>query len=165
MMPLRLRRSRAGIVILTAFFAIVTLGLVYLGRPTTITAVDGREIELQGWSFGLFVRVALALLLVVYCVKRLLSSRYIVEIDERGILDGAIKRPRIPWAKIVDLECETVGDAGSLVLTLNEPGRPKVEVDLDGVDAPRQTVFSSAQSYWTAARNAAKATEDGDRAA
>lgn len=144
-----------GIILLTVAFSVAVGTMVYAARPVTIIAASGRHIETGGWSIGLFVRVAIGLLLVAYCVKRVASSRYVVEIDERGILDGATRRPRISWQSIADLSCEMVGDAGVLVLVLEGPRRDEVRVDLDGINAPLQTVFSSAQDYWQSCRKSA----------
>ena len=107
----------------------------------------------------MFVRAAFSLLVVAYCVKRLASSRYIIEIDERGIFDGATGLPRVPWSRMTDLTCEANGNLGALLVRLDGAERREVRVYLDGVDVPLQTIFRSALAYWEAGRNAPKEAE------
>lgn len=161
MMPLRLKRSRAGIILLTVCFSFGAGLMVYVGRPVTLIASGGGPVEMGGWSAGLFVRVGVALLLAAYCAKRIADGRHVVEIDEHGILDRAARPSRIAWSEIAELSCEAVGDAGALVLALRGPEPKTVRVNLDGIDAPLQTVFSSAQEYWQSSRERGGGAEPG----
>jgi len=139
--PLALKRSRIPLVLLTLLFVLLVAGLSLMGRPPVL-------------------RIGIAVLLVFYCIKRLRSGRYLIEIDERGILDGSVMPTRIGWHEITDIDLEVAHDTGALLLKLSSASSP-VRIDLDGTEAPLQTVFSSAQAFWHAARQAPKAASQG----
>ena len=107
MLPLMVRRSTAGIIVLTLFMVIAVGFLVTAGR----------------WDPGMAIRAVIALGLLVYCVKRVLASRHVIEIDDEGILDSATRKTRIPWNAIADITCETRRNGGTLVVTLKGPAR------------------------------------------
>lgn len=91
-----------------------------------------------------------ALALFAYFVWRVRSSGHVVEIDERGVYDGALGRPRIAWSEVVDVGIEGSDAAGRLTLRLAGPPAEDVRVALDGVQVPLATVCSSAIAFWHA---------------
>jgi hypothetical protein len=146
--PLALKRSKVGIILVTLILVSANAFLLYEHR----------------WSP---VRTVIAAGCLIYCIKRVTSSRYLIEIDERGILDGAARPLRIPWTSITDLGCESTGDGGALLVSLREQPE-ELRIELDGVQAPIQTVMRSATAYWQAAKDAklardkARADEDAE---
>lgn len=95
----------------------------------------------------------IALALFGYCVWRLSSSRYALEIDERGVYDGALGRPRVAWSSVADVSFEGNEVAGRLVLKLKGPPSEDVRIVLDGLQAPPAVVTSSAIAFWHAAKS------------
>jgi hypothetical protein len=140
MLPLMVRRSTAGIIVLTLFMVVAVGFLVTMGR----------------WDPGMAIRAVIALGLLVYCVKRVLASRHVIEIDDQGILDSATRKTRIPWVAIADITCETSRNGGTLIVSLKGPAPETVRIDLDGVRTPIQTIVSSAIAYLEAARKAGR---------
>ena len=120
-------------------------------HPFMVIAV-GFIVTAGRWDPGMAIRAVIALLLLVYCVKRVLASRHVIEIDDEGILDSATRKARIPWNAIADITCETSRDGGTLVVTLKGPRPETVRIDLDGVRTPIQTIVSSAIAYLQAAK-------------
>jgi hypothetical protein len=98
------------------------------------------------------MQALLALALFAYCVWRLRSSRYSVEIDERGVYDGALGRPRLAWSSVADVSFEGSEAAGRLVLKLKGPPSEEVRIVLDGLQTPPAAVLSAAIAYWHAAK-------------
>jgi hypothetical protein len=133
MLPLVLRRSKTGIVILTIAMVGALATIVFLGGGSRIV-----------------FRIVIVLAVLVYCVKRVMASRHLIEIDEEGVLDSATGNGRIAWREIVDVGCEATRGGGALILTLE--GSRVVRIDLDGVRTPIQTVISSAIAYLHAAK-------------
>ena len=97
------------------------------------------------------MQALLALAMFGYCVWRLRSSRYTVEIDERGVYDGALGRPRMAWSSVADVSFEGNEVAGRLVLKLTGSPSEDVRIVLDGLQTPPAAVLSSAIAYWHAA--------------
>jgi len=139
--PLSLKRSRGPVLLATVLMVCAVGGLVYYGE----------------WSVGLVLRVLLALGLLAACVRRFISNRYLIEIDEHGILDGFTQPQRIPWNAISDIGCEGSEESAVLLLRL---GNEQVRIDLGGVQAPMQTVLRSAIAYWQAAQDARELRRD-----
>ena len=133
--PLSLKRSRAGVVMVTVLTLCAIGGVVY-------------NAEL---SVRVVLLVLLALALLFACTRRLNSNRYLIEIDEYGILDGFTQPERIPWTVITDIGCEGSEEDAALLIAF---GAQRVRIDLGGVQAPMQTVLRSATAFWQAAKDA-----------
>lgn len=98
------------------------------------------------------LQALLALAVFGYCVWRLKSSRYSIEIDERGVYDGALGRPRLAWSSVADVSFEGNEAGGRLVLKLTGPPSEDLRIVLDGLQTPPAAVLSSAIAYWHAAQ-------------
>jgi len=141
--PLYLKRSRTGVLI---------------GLVVTVGAL-GVLVALGEWRGGLVLRGLLGLGVLAACILRLRSSRYQIEVDERGILDGATRQGRIGWERIADIDCEAHGDYGALILKLKGAEPREVRIDLAGVQVPLQAVLASALAYWHAVAASPSASE------
>lgn len=132
--PLHLKRSRTGVVV---------------GLVVTLAAL-GFLVALGRWDGRVVPRALLGLVVVAACILRLQSSRYQIEIDARGICDGATREGRIGWERIADIDCEARGDYGALLLQLKGAAPREVRIDLAGVHVPLQAVLASALAHWQA---------------
>jgi hypothetical protein len=152
--PLALKRSKLGIVLGTMVVLALNGALLYLMWPHTYYRGDGTEVTDGGITPPVLLRNAVALLLLAACIRRLRSSRYLLEVDERGIRDYATGPARLPWSAVADVTCEpsSEGEGGAVVLLLKGRERKELHVYLDGIQAPLLTVFNSAYAFWHAAQ-------------
>lgn len=152
--PLALKRSKLGIVLGTMVMLALNGALLYLAWPHTYYRGDGTEVTDSGITPPLLLRNAVALLLLAACIRRLRSSRYLLEVDEHGVRDYATGPARLPWSAIADVTCDpsSEGEGGAVVLLLKGRERKELRIELDGIQAPLLTVFNSAYAFWHAAQ-------------